>query len=126
MRADRSEAFAPARGEVAHRSFLERQNHDSTQLKTHICAMLTSESARGGASNLKRQRLKSLGFFETGLPDPTSIGFSHLDDEEFEEKYKGSLRLLYHHVSESTVARSSRLGAKMCLGSATPTLHTFL
>ena len=95
------ETFAPR--VVAHRSFLERHNHEATQLRKFICAMLDSEeSACGDSRILLNSRNKFRRFFDTPqtLPDPTHNGYKYLADEEWTDKYEQTLRLFYHHVAE--------------------------
>ncbi len=87
--------------EVPHRSFLERHAHDATQLKKLIMAMLTSEPACGGSETLLAARPKCLTFFDPKtLPDPTHMGYHHLEKDDWENKFESSLRRFYHHVSE--------------------------
>ena len=78
---------------------MERQCYDDTQINKMVRAMLTSESAGGGSKSLKTERTKFLRFFSI-LPNPTSMGMTHLSDRVFQQKFEGDLGVFYQHISE--------------------------
>ena len=77
--------------------------------------MLTSESACGGSSTLLELRPKFLRFFDIKtLPDPTTLGFNVLAEEDWQGKFGSSLRRYYHHVSEKHIGEVVQLNPAGC------------